>query len=1114
MVAWRSKLVRGLALAAVGLVAGAGWLAYQATSGAAVRQQVIAQLRKHFVGAEVALGSARLRLLGGITLDNLTLYRRDDPSQTPFLHVPAGVIYHDKEQLARGRLAIRKIKLERPRLTATRDAQGRWNLADILGPVRPDLPIPIIEIQQGTVVLEYAGAGPSVRLKLRNLSATALNQPLPLINFEGRAESPFGPVHVQGQWQRGPRRFGASIDLAPVQLGPDLVRELANVAPGLAEPVREIGGTGSVHLDLQRNPGYEPNWHHQARIEVRQARLEHRDLPLTLENIDLSAHCDDGVVTLDRLTATSGPAVVALKAQLASFLPALAPRPTPPAPALAKPSLALKPLPAEILRAPHPAMLVPPALDPVRSLELTVRRLPVTPELFARLPAAFQIYQQQYAPAGPLDLNCRLERTGDGCAVTAQLRADGMTGRFHLFPYPLHSVCGTLDLTLARGRLARLDVSLGALARDRRPVAIRGRVEGDTPAYAYDIRSAGVPIDETLLAALPAKYQNSVRRFHPRGRCDVVATITRPAGEPLPRQHYAVQLHDAGVCYDIFPYPLEGLDGALDIRIDPGTPGDSHAGTGVIFRDIRAGHAGGRVSIDGTARPTADGNHIALTIRGQGVALDETLSAAFARMRLRAVWAMFAPSGRMDFTAQVAHTERPDGRPDYDITVAPAGATVRPTFFPYTLTGLTGAFRLTPGRVVVLEPFRARHGSTVLGVNGGAVVFADGGYTADLSGLWAEPLPVDRDFVHALPPALQAVGEALDLGGTLAVRIARLYIDDPPDLPGPPTPPRIYWQGGIGFADAELRTGVRWDQVSGQVHCEGWYRGNVLEGVEGRIALDAARVFGQPVRGVYAHARIDPASPHSLRLFDLKGQLFGGQLGGQARVDFGAGVQYEVVLTAIGLRLEEIGRTNHLANNAQLSGPAKAELYLRGNGYGLDELEGGGNLHVPNGRMYNLPPLVDLLKVSALHVPDGTAFEEAHTEFRIHGRRVQVQRLDLLGSAISLGGRGELNLDGSDLAMDFYAVWGHIVQVLPPGLREVPPWLSKNLLLVHARGRLGDIRYTPEPVPALVEPVKQLAERVRVRTGSRGTEDRGQRTDRPSGDGRLWPGFRAQKDGD
>jgi hypothetical protein len=55
----------------------------------------------------------------------------------------------------------------------------------------------------------------------------------------------------------------------------------------------------------------------------------------------------------------------------------------------------------------------------------------------------------------------------------------------------------------------------------------------------------------------------------------------------------------------------------------------------------------------------------------------------------------------------------------------------------------------------------------------------------------------------------------------------------------------------------------------------------------------------------------------------------------------------------------------------------------------------------------------------------------------------------------------------------------------------VPPWLSKNLLLVKARGTLGgDVSFRPEPVPMLVEPVRQLAEHIRGRMpGFRGQKD-------------------------
>lgn len=92
-----------------------------------------------------------------------------------------------------------------------------------------------------------------------------------------------------------------------------------------------------------------------------------------------------------------------------------------------------------------------------------------------------------------------------------------------------------------------------------------------------------------------------------------------------------------------------------------------------------------------------------------------------------------------------------------------------------------------------------------------------------------------------------------------------------------------------------------------------------------------------------------------------------------------------------------------------------------------------------------------------------------------------MQHLDLFGSAVSLGGKGELDVDGSNLAMDFYAVWGHVTQLLPPGLRDVPPWLSKSLLLIEARGRLGgQLSVRPIMVPVLVDPVRQFIDRARA----------------------------------
>jgi hypothetical protein len=199
-------------------------------------------------------------------------------------------------------------------------------------------------------------------------------------------------------------------------------------------------------------------------------------------------------------------------------------------------------------------------------------------------------------------------------------------------------------------------------------------------------------------------------------------------------------------------------------------------------------------------------------------------------------------------------------------------------------------------------------------------------------------------------------------------------------------------------------------------------------------------------------------------------------------VEFGATPRYETELTASNIQLAEFGR-NNLGPNARIQGLATARLFLQGQGDTLDGLTGSGSLEVPKGQMYNLPLLLDLLKVLQLRSPDDIAFEEAYARFDIRGSRVRIQRLDLFGNAVSLGGKGEMDLSDNAIHLDFYAVWGRVVQMLPPLLSKIPPLISKQLLKIQMSGRIGAVRFTPEPVPILVEPLKDLLERLRKKRG-------------------------------
>ena len=154
-----------------------------------------------------------------------------------------------------------------------------------------------------------------------------------------------------------------------------------------------------------------------------------------------------------------------------------------------------------------------------------------------------------------------------------------------------------------------------------------------------------------------------------------------------------------------------------------------------------------------------------------------------------------------------------------------------------------------------------------------------------------------------------------------------------------------------------------------------------------------------------------------------------------------------------------------------MKGRASAALHLSGDSADVSGLKGNGRIDVSDGKLYRLPLELDLLKAFGLRLPDQTAFEQAHAIFAIDGPQLQVQSLDLFGNAISLRGKGTVDLDGNNLNLDFNADWGRLSQVLPDPINDIPRAVSDQLLKIKMRGRIGDVHLEKEVAPGVVEPI-------------------------------------------
>ncbi|MBA4066023.1 MAG: hypothetical protein C0501_20350 [Isosphaera sp.] len=1116
--ALRSWAIRGLILTGVAGVAGLGWVAHSWVSPERVKAQVLAHLAAQFPGAEVSVADARVRLFGGIAVSDIRVTRAGDAD--PFLVVPAAVLHHDKQQLTRGKLVIRKVELENPEVRLDRGPDGRWNVEGAVRVGEPNEPVPTFVVKGATVRVTDRGPDPLPPLTLTGAEATVLNDPSTVLTVRAKATAAgYGPVAAVGKLVRTTGKLDVVLQLPEFPLGGAAPAVAARVAPDLAPHLAGLSATASVTADLSYAADAR-RWGYTLTLDLKGARFTHPDLPWPVEAITASVGVKDGRATVKDATARVNGADVRVSLETRKD------------PAGGGPE------------------------DFLESAEVTVTGVALDDALFAHLPEKARALRQAFSPAGRVDAGYRFTRDAGGWRREFEVRPRQVAAVYEKFKYPLTDLEGWVRRTETPGDPPVTAVDLRGKAAGQ-SVTILGRVTGDGPDPGLNLRltASNVPLDDALVSALTPRYADLVRRCRATGRGDLVAAITQPAGVNLTANEFRVTVRDGAMCHADFPVRLEKVRGELVVRttstdparpVRPGDPTPPPDRDELVLDKFTAVHAGAAVTLDGKRLTVPGSKDRKLTLRATGVdcPLTADLRTALAGLGVGVAWDRINPRGRATFEADVELTDRagrpadarPDPAADVRLALRFSGPTVTPTFFPYELTDAAGALVYQDRRLDVSR-FAARHGATRVRVAAGEVRFyPDGAVWANLGGVEVTPLVTDAALLKALPPGLSAAVADLKLGGGADLLVKHLVVLD---RPAPdPTPagkvvaqpssvvptsaqprtvvlregtpvargqapassaarpdPVVYWDAEVRLAGASFDTGVGWEAVTGAVACRGRYEGTHTGRVEGNVWFDRAVVAGLPVTQAGAHLSADPQRPDPARpgeylptevaVTDLRGDLFHGAVGGQARVVLSDPPRFNLALAAADVQLDEVAKHYKLGSDADLKGIAQAELHLYNRPdpkTGRPVVEGSGKVDIPTGRMYNLPVLLDLVKVLKLQAPDKTAFEEAHATFRVRGDRVKVDQVDLIGKAVCLGGSGELDTTGEYVKFDFYTLGSQVLaKMVHTPVGDLTAFLSKNLFVIRLTREDGELRYKPEAVPLVTDPARAVADRLRAR---------------------------------
>lgn len=1016
-----------------------------------VRRFAERKLADHYKHLVVQVGSARLLPAKGVAMYDVSLAERSATGEPVPILTVAEVRLEGPfrvETLLRGAAHADRVVVIRPVLHATRRTDGGWNLERLLPPPKSGGPPSPVEVRDATLMLHESASRPPLIVRGLHLrvtpeggsGSTPANSDPPLhqvdstsrtaFAFEGGLEGALAErIAVHG-------RVGPTGDLRiDLNVHGLAVSDCVIAAlPGL--PIAGLGGVKfQALLDAQlkaNRAAADSSIDWELTFNLRDGQVAHPRLPRRLTEVAATGRCDPRALNLRDLSGKLGAAEFRLALNRSGWT----------------------------IHAPV-------------SIAAAVSGLPIDPQLLAAAPPGIRNTLERFRPAGTVDLQATAAWDGAIWRPTLKIACTDVSFEdTRHFPYRLSGATGEIAIrAVPGGDSYDLDLALQGKG-DGGPVGVRGELRGldgkpggPTPGWVQ-IDAPQTQITESLLAALPNEAEPAVRMLEPRGAVAAVWRMEQlDPTAPRPTTSLDLELIDCQMRFQKFPYPLNRVRGMVRQR-------NQHWTVENVGCELGPGQS---VVAVGSKTSEPGGSVLRLRLTGTQVALDETLRASLPASAQQA-WAQLQPQGSVDFVSDIEHTL---GSQTAEVTISATpnqrSVSIQPTCFPLRLEKLDGRFVFSGGNVQVTG-LRGVHGQTAVAADALWSPAPGRGWRLVLDKIFVDRLTTERELLAAVPPELRRTLERVRPKGSMSVVGGAMVLDHPGAVGACP---RAEWKLELDCLRTDLDFGAKLENVSGGLLIEGrsdgagsfsrgelrldsaFYQGFQATNIRGPFWGDSkVCVFG---RGVSAKDG-RPAVPVEADIYDGKLEL-------DARILHGARPQYYAQAAFQQVDLGRLAR-EALRLPGEGAGQAQGRLDIRGQGESLAGVAGQGEVHIRDAQYFKLPLLVSLLKVLRARAPDDTAFYGCDALFELHGTDVEFQRLDLLGDALSLYGRGRVNFD-KELDLLFHSVVGPAESGIPL-VRNLMGRAGEQLLQLNVTGTLDAPQFRREALPVVGNVLEQL----------------------------------------
>jgi hypothetical protein len=973
----------------------------------------------------------------------------------------------DLKELLVSEPIVTRITARRPTLYATRRADGSWSISKLSPLPKFGESKPEIVVENATISILDPTKTPVGALPLRDVNLKIVSS---VVAMPG--ELPREIRNIQGMFACDYLRrveFNGNVDSASgactfhgTSKGLEISSELRDALP---EPLAakmcdwgELRATGKFDFHIAYDPA-RPNpveFRIDGSIDRGQINDTHLPHSLTEVNADFSAE-NSGFVIDVRSAKCSQAMIRKLSIQCQGYAP-----------------------------------------DSLKSIQADIRQLELDRALYAVLPPSLQEQWDNYQPFGKIDADAQMTFDGRKWKPNLTLRTSDISFmNVKKFPYRFEHGSGTLSLNENR-----LTLDMTAFGGGQ-PVRINSEVQNPlhSPTFNLEVRGNAFPLDAKLFDALPEKSQHAVRMLNPQGTIDFYFNAKRDVPGAPPHHHMVIELKRNSIRYEKFPYPINHITGRLvmfDERWD--------------FLELKGVNNSSLITGDGSFRPSMEGNQLELNLKGDNLLLEQDLRNALPE-NLQRIWRELKPSGTIDARTKITYLAEKK-KLSVEVAAVPQKdtASIEPSFFPYRMEKIQGELHYRDGHVT-LDKLRAWHGSVEL-VADATCDFpvtkmhamtldaygnpttkntnefqAGGPWELHFTNLFINNL--DRELIQALPERLRKGLLALNPSrpGNTNKSLANVHgrrLDFYHNgITGEPL--QSAWDMDVNLFQNEIQCGMKLENMAGKISLKGRCDGRHV-GSRGEIKLDSVNfkeyqftnvsgpLWIDDERVLFGEWADDPSQVPSSPLDgprqprSISANLFEGVVRGKGWILLGADPKYGLDAT-----LEQANLAKIIPGRQNLQGKINAGIGLKGSGSTRNSLSGAGSIRVSDAYVYELPAMMQMLKILRFSKPDPNAFSKISIGYRIEGEHIYFDPILFDGDAINLHGTGDMDWQANlnvNLAASITKNDSRI-PLIGPMISDT----SRGAMLIRVRGSLQNPDIDQVALPAMNQALQQFQDR-------------------------------------